>query len=115
MSKLGLVIDEPLLASMREPGPCEMCGYWFKDRQVHHVFEKGARSWKRIDLPWNLISLGPMLGPLCRCHSRYHHGVLSRSAILVVVANREKVTPQQIRDEHARMLRECGKGGRIEA
>lgn len=104
--------NEKLLKAMRVAGPCEVCGVWCDPRQVHHAFEKGVSSWKRIDLPWNLISLGPMGGSACRCHERYHAGQLKRGQILEVIARREKVTVRWIVEEHSRILLEGGKGGR---
>ena len=89
-----------------------VCGVWSDVRDAHHVFERGHNSWKRIDLRWNLVSLGTMLGSNCRCHARYHNGVLTRAEIIMVVAARENLTPQWIRDEHSRMLLENGKGGK---
>lgn len=118
MSKLGLVINERLLDTFRGPGCCEMCGIWCLGRDAAHAFERGVNSWKRIDLPWNLISLGTMFpGPVrpCRCHALYHAGRLKRGRFLEVIAKRENVTVQWIIAEHTRMLLECGKGGRVGA
>ncbi len=109
--------NERLLDEFRGPGLCEVCGVWCSVRDAAHAFERGVNSWKRIDLRWNLISLGTMVpwlaGPgLCLCHSRYHNGKLSRGRILEVIAAREGLTVQWIIDEHSRLLLEGGKGGR---
>lgn len=107
--------NERLLDEFRGPGNCEVCGVWCYGRDAHHAFERGVNSWKRIDLPWNLISLGTMFpGPAssCGCHARYHAGILKRGRILEVIAAREGLTVQWIIDEHCRLLLESGKGGR---
>ena|ERR1700733_15449142 len=104
--------NERLLDRYRGPGKCEVCGIWSDMRDAHHAFERGHNSWKRIDLPWNLISLGTMLGGQCQCHRRYHNGVLKRARILEVIAARERVTVEWIIDQHTRLLLTGGKGGR---
>lgn len=108
--------NERLLDTFRGPGSCELCGLWCMGRDAHHAFERGVNSWKRIDLPWNLISLGTMFpGPdrgQCKCHAKYHNGLIKRVQILEKIAAREGVTVQWIIGEHTRMLLEGGKGGR---
>lgn len=106
--------NEKLLGRFRGPGRCEVCGIWSEVRDAHHAFERGHNSWKRIDLPWNLISLGSMLGSNCQCHQAFHNGRLKRGRILEIIAAREKVTVQWIIDTHTKMLFEGGKGGRKE-
>lgn len=84
-------------------------------RDAHHAFERGVNSWKRIDLVWNLISLGTMFpGAVssCGCHAKYHNGQIKRGQILEKIAAREGLTVQWIIDEHSRLLLEGGKGGR---
>ena len=92
---------------------CEVHGIWSDVRDAHHAFERGHNSWKRIDLPWNLISLGTMLGSNCRCHAAYHNGKLKRGRILEIIAAREKLTVEWIIDEHTRLLLTGGKGRKI--
>ncbi len=104
--------NEKLLDEFRGPGECEFCGFWCSVRNAHHCFERGHNSWKRIDLRWNIISLGNMIGFQCRCHALYHAGRLKRGQILEVIARREGLKVQWIIDEHTRLLLEGGKGGR---
>ena len=113
--KRGLIVDEPLLATMRVPGYCEWCMKWCHVREVHHVFGRGGNSWKRIDLPMFLMSLGSTLGFQCKCHSRMTnsftgHGINDQ---LKFLADRDGTTPEWIKGEHDRLLRELGKGGRL--
>ncbi len=107
-----LVRDEELLKLLRQPGKCELCDQFCRVREPAHIFPRGARSWKRIDLPWNLLALGSTPNFQCSCHSMIHNGKISLGEQLAVVCRREGVTPEWIRAEHARLLRELGKGGR---
>lgn len=112
--KLGLIVDEPLLKSMRVPGFCEWCKVWCRMREPHHVFGRGGRSWKRIDLPQFLMALGSTLGFECRCHQKMTnackgHGIEDQ---LKYLAERDGTSPARIRTAHDRILRTYGKGGR---
>jgi hypothetical protein len=109
--QLGLVINEELLSSFRVPGYCEVCGRWCNPREPAHIFGRGARSWKRIDVVWNLLSLGSTRKFQCDCHTKHHAGKLSTESLLSIVASREDVTIEWIKAEHDRILREFGKGG----
>jgi len=108
--------NEKLLDQYRGPGSCGYCGRWCQFRDASHAFEKGVNSWKRIDLPWNLIGLGTNLpiANACHCHAQYHAGRIPRGQILEKIAAREGVTVQWIIDTHTELLLRGGKGGRLE-
>jgi len=108
----GLIIDEQLLSLLRLPGDCEVCGKWCRIREPHHVFGRGANSWKRIDLPMFLLSVGSTPHFECPCHSRITNGAIGLAQQLILLSNRDGNTPQKILNEHDRILREMGKGGR---
>ena len=47
----------------------------------------------RIDAPYNIL-------PLCReCHNLAHVGKIDPADLLEIIAKREKMTPQQIREK----------------
>ncbi len=108
----GLIVNEPLLRTMRGEGYCEWCRQWCRIREVHHVFGRGGNSWKRIDMPMFLMSVGSTLGFQCKCHQRFTNGCQGHGIEdqLKYLASRDGTTPEAIRAEHDRILREYGKG-----
>lgn len=97
------IIDEPLLRSFREQPYCAYCGRQPQRGTLldaHHVFlKRGIGGGSRIDHQLNLIAL-------CRfCHeSAEAHAEVNRD-IQRVVAQREKMTCEQIVDKLYEILR----------
>lgn len=54
--------DEALLEKLRSQHTCDVCGKWFDRLQPHHVVK---RSFLRMDLFWNLLSVCPKCHVLC--------------------------------------------------
>ena len=100
------IVDEALLETFRQPGPCSWCGRWFPRLDAAHVFAKGLGSGSRLDVTQNLVSL-------CRQdHSMSHAGKSpTRAELLAIVAEREGVSLEDIEVEIFRLRREP-KGGR---
>lgn len=95
------IIDRELLKEWGQGGVCEFCKRPLRHRgEVHHVHTKGAG---RIDLPLNIILLGSWLD--CNCHGRFHDGHILRDDLLAVVAKREGLTQDEIREEVWRIRR----------
>jgi hypothetical protein len=93
--------DDVLLATYRVPGACEVCGVLCETLCAHHVFARGSG---RVDLPFNLISIG--LNPfVCPCHARIHDGKIGLSRVLEIVAKREGVRAEWIEEEIALLRR----------
>lgn len=91
-----IILDRPLLASFRTPGPCEMCHRMSRSRrEPHHVIHRGMGGGRRLDIRINLISLGMPCG--CSCHSAYHTtGELQPEDFLATIAKREHTTVADI-------------------
>ncbi len=85
------IVDEELLEKFRSKTTCEWCKKLFlSGLDPHHVHSKGAG---RLDIQWNLIAL-------CRrCHSDVHDGRILRDDLLAVVAAREGVLQDEIRQK----------------
>lgn len=81
------ITNGKLLAPMRLPGRCELCGRACGQREVHHVFCKGMGGGSCLDVPINLVSLGAFGN--CCCHSQFHGGHIARAEFLAVIASRE--------------------------
>lgn len=79
--------NEPLLASFRCPGLCEVCGRPCSVREPHHIFARGMGGGGQLDIPINLCAVGQAFQ--CSCHRRHHDGNLPRSVFIEAVAVRE--------------------------
>lgn len=95
------VVNEELLAEFREARHCGWCQKPLRHApHVHHIFSKGAG---RLDIRVNLIPLG---GPAdCNCHGATHDGNIEDFSLLAVVAQREGVNQDTIRDVVYRLRR----------
>lgn len=88
-------IENPLLlAEMRLPGCCEMCGKVCRVREPAHIFARGMGG-GGLDVRINLLSLGSTLLFMCACHTKAHNRP-SQKAMLAVAARRERTTPEAI-------------------
>jgi hypothetical protein len=98
------IIDENLLRSFREKPRCEWCGKPNVGQlQPHHVRCRGMGGGGRLDVPVNLIALCAV-----PCHDDAHHGRITATDLLAVVAAREGVLQQDIIDEVNRLRRTPG-------
>ena len=91
-----MIVDEAMLDRFRGPGACELCGAEFPVRVPHHLFARGVGGGGRVDIPENLVSLGPEGQWKCRCHHLIHNGSIPRRCVLAVVAIREGKTIEEI-------------------
>ena len=92
------IIDEPLLDRFRCQGFCEWCRQRTRQRiEPHHYFiRRGMGGGSRLDHPYNLIGLcGPGLN---NCHNRVHDGHILKIDLLLIVADREQVSQDQIKE-----------------
>jgi hypothetical protein len=99
------IIDEDLLDTFRVPGTCEICGKWCRQREPHHIYGRGFGGGSRLDIRYNLLSLGHSQTFQCQCHHDIHAGKISREKLLRIVANREGCQPSDITDEINKILR----------
>lgn len=97
------VVDETILKSFRHAGPCSWCGKWSSRREVHHLWCRGMGGGSRLDIPINLISLGPWYS--CQCHALAQANQITRDDLLALVAAREGLLQDQIVDEINRLRR----------
>ena len=94
------ISNKKLLAEFRTSGLCGYCGKNCKVREPAHLISKGSGG---SDLRCNLIALGSTLIMECRCHSTSHNANSGNQQhpnpkdLLKKVAQREKVSPEQIR------------------
>lgn len=93
------ITNRKLLQEFRAPGYCEHCHLYVGKRQPHHLWRRTPELTIRI----NLIALGGILKLpdgrerfLCQCHRDIHEGRIKASAVLSIVAQREKVSAEQI-------------------
>lgn len=95
-----IVIDEALLREFTEKTRCELCGRSCRSGlDPHHVFGRGFGGRHRLDVRINLMSL-------CRaCHDLFHAGKVPREKLIQIVADREKMTAESLRDEIYRLHR----------
>lgn len=106
-----IVKDDALLASYRRRGKCEWCGKTV-NLIAAHAFSRGSG---RIDLPWNLVSLGADAVRDCTCHHDSHYqGWPGTDELLTVIASRYAgLLQDDIRDMRNLVLRQP-KGSSIE-
>jgi hypothetical protein len=97
-------IDEALLDRFRGRGRCEYCHRQCRNREPHHIRQRGIGGWSRVDVPINLISLGSAMPGDCNCHGRFHVGHIPRCDLLALVAAREGVLQGEIEAEMDRIL-----------
>ncbi len=91
--------DEKCLDSFRQAPCCEYCHAPSRDGlHPHHWYARGMGGASRLDIRENLISLCPA------CHGKVHDGNIHREAILVLIALREKKTPEEIKGIVYRLL-----------
>ncbi len=105
------IIDESLLATMRGPGKCELCGKMVRQREPHHLVCRGMGGGSRLDVPINLLSLCATFAGGDDCHHAVHNKRVSRDRLLLIVALREGIRVEDITDEIHR-LRRLDKSGR---
>lgn len=90
------IVNELLLAEFRSRQRCELCGRATPEGcEPHHLASRGHGGGYRIDARPNLMSLCP--GPW-GCHQKYHDGKVRRIDLLAVVANREGVSVEDIKE-----------------
>lgn len=87
-----IVIDERLLDEFRSRGECEFCGLTCKRRDPHHIFARGMNGGGRLDVRSNLVGL-------CRpCHDKVHNGKINKSSLILIVSQREGLSPTVVMD-----------------
>lgn len=92
------ILDEALLDEFRAAPWCEWCGRPSPGRlDPHHVWAKGMGGGGQLDHRWNLFSM-------CRlCHDRAGNPAskngIPRWKILILIAIRERTTPEAIEAE----------------
>jgi|ERR1700719_671738 len=96
-----VIIDEPLLASMRLAGPCDLCSKWCRSREPAHILSRGMGGGRRIDHRLNLLALGTVFQ--CDCHNRIHRGKIGEAEQWAAVAEREVTTPEAAQFEIRRI------------
>ncbi len=96
--------DPEILKQFRGTGPCEACRRWCWRLECHHWRSRGHGGGSRIDLPINLIALGGAFA--CNCHGYAQRSKEFNDSLLPIIARREGTTPEAIREEINRLLRE---------
>jgi hypothetical protein len=94
------IINQQLLQEFREKQQCEFCLRRDPYAEVHHVFGRGQEGCRRFDIAINLLVL------CIDCHTKYHNGRIEQWDLLLIVADREGVTPQWIKEEIWRLRRD---------
>lgn len=95
--------DAKFLKTMRAQILCEWCRSW-EGCHIHHIFGRGQRSWKRLDLPIAVVRLCP------KCHAKTHGGNILRCDLLAVVATREGCLQGDIEETVYAILQRSKKG-----
>jgi hypothetical protein len=102
------IIDEPLLKLYRVAGCCELCGRWCSFREAHHVRTRGSG---RLDHRFNIVGTCPSMAANC-CHTKIHFSGLyvdgkrvTRARMEEIIAEREGVSPEEVRAEMDRLRR----------
>lgn len=98
-----IVKDEALLQEFREKCRCECCGEWCPGgTDAAHVFARGMGGGGRMDVRINLVSLK-------RAHHRSHHdgGKPTRADLLKIVAKREGLSVDELREKLWALVREA--------
>ena len=90
------LLNDALLASYRGPGQCEWCGKWNRLNCGHHVWARGSG---RLDIPVNLLRVGMDYFMDCPCHRKIEDRVIPMWKVVRFVAQRERVTPDQLEAE----------------
>lgn len=95
--------NNKLLKLFRTPGYCELCGFFVRKREPHHLRAKGMGSGGRLDIRCNLLALGGTeklpdgrVRFTCHCHKLFHAGKVSFMELVKIAAAREKVSPEAI-------------------
>lgn len=86
--------DDSVLDLFRTAGKCEKCKQPFLRREPHHIIACGLGGGHRMDIPINLVALGPTLFfPLCPCHGKAtrNEDGHKRHDFLLIVVKREKL------------------------
>lgn len=97
------VVNEDVLNRFRGRGPCGYCRRPCRQLQPHHVMARGIGSASRLDLPLNLIPLCAF--PEGNCHETAHLGRIPRHDLFAIIAAREVMTPELLRDQLFRLQR----------
>ncbi len=94
LSKPRRIRDPKAIRACRKPF-CEFCGVSGGVYQVHHIKHRASGG---HDLPFNLINL------CVGCHSAVHNGMIPRWRLVRIVAQREQLDCEILRDTLARGL-----------
>ena len=86
------VIDEGTLDVFRKAGYCDVCGCYTCRLQPHHIVRKNMGGHGNIDVRVNI------LGVDVECHDRIHLGKISKERQLELVAQREGVSVDAIKE-----------------
>jgi len=99
------ILDEALLDEFRTVGRCDVCGRSCLFREPHHIWARGMGGGGRLDVRINLLAVGQSRTYQCSCHGLIHNGAINRDDLLLIVARREKTTPDDITTEIRRLQR----------
>lgn len=87
------VVCPELLAEFRSAPKCELCGRWTPNgAEPHHLVGRGHGGGCRLDVRKNIVAL------CLYCHRARHDGNIPQSVLLAIVANREGVSVEDIRE-----------------
>jgi hypothetical protein len=80
------LVDPAAIEAAKKPY-CERCGAPAFG-EPHHVVSQGSGG---PDQKLNLIQL-------CTCHDKAHRGLISKDELFSIIAKRERMTPEEVKD-----------------
>ncbi len=98
-----IVVNESLLDTFRGPGKCEWCLRQCRRLEPHHWKPRGHGGGSRLDIPENLIAMGPAFE--CGCHNAAENGHIARQDVLTRIAARLGKTPEECQQRIWDLLR----------
>lgn len=91
------------LPLFRGAGPCQLCGVCCRGRECAHVMARASGGGKTLNLPINLLALGPACA--CACHHRGHNGKVNEWDLYRAVGRREGLDYGFVREQLWRLTR----------
>ena len=93
------IIDEACLDTFRWQTQCELCKARTNGCHPHHWRCRGRGSAWQLDVPICLLAICYV------CHAKCHNGSIRRDDVLAVIAKREGLRPEVIRQAINDLLR----------
>lgn len=91
-----LIVRPEALRLVKMQTRCEYCGKQIRTGLApHHLTTRGMGGGSRLDVAFGLIGLCPQLQGK-DCHNRLHMGKIKDEELLAIVAQRERVNPEDI-------------------